>query len=128
MRRQLILAALLIASGNALVRPSARLTRSVLLARPLHTAVAPFRRPADVTMAGGDGDDGILGALKRRGEQLGREISEAAERLGDVLDEGLDVVLGPRAAPGLVPIPIPIPVDRDPYGGRYGGRDVYDRY
>jgi hypothetical protein len=126
----------MLSSAAALSPAVTRLGRSALV-RPVVHSIAPRRTPAlsrtlPLMADDEDGarDEGVLGELKRRGEQLARDIADAADRLGEALDDGLDAVLGPRPSPlpGLVPIPIPVdpPYGQGGYGNRgYGGYDGY---
>lgn len=113
--------------ARSAVRP-----RSVVVAHASCNASYRERRPtARANPIMGDDKGGIMDELKRRGSQLARDIADAAEAVGELLDDGLDVVLGPRPSPtrGLIPIPIPVEPDYPEYNQpRRGAYDDYGRY
>lgn len=114
----------LLAVVDAYVLPRACMHMSA----PLQRRVAPDRRASLALMASADN---IVDELKRRGESIARDLADAARRAGDVIDDGIDALLGPQpqAAPEMVPIPIPVDT-RDGYGGYPlpPPRDPYSRY
>mmetsp|Transcript_16415 Transcript_16415/g.41862 ORF Transcript_16415/g.41862 Transcript_16415/m.41862 type:complete len:143 (-) Transcript_16415:133-561(-) len=131
----LLVIGLLAATADAFVPASSRLASSLVssshVSSSLHTfAVTSSRRRVSAIMADpGDSEDDWGEQLKRKGQQLVRDWADAAERLGEAIDEGLDAVLGP-AGGDLIPVPIPIPVERDyprSYDGSYDGGS-YGRY
>lgn len=125
-----------VATTNAFTPTASRLARSAVISRlPDARATSRERRPVQPIartfphMAEDGGDvGGVFDELKRRGAQLARDLANAAEAAKDMLDDGLDAVLGPAPSPSPGLIPIPIPVDDYPPYGRSRGYDDYPRY